>query len=106
MNIIIQGRHTMNKEIEHNCSRVFIWVRSIVNDVDPIGLIDIGCPDDEYDIEVNDIIEVIPDAHSEAELADEIQRIFVRWFSEDLALYRRNYEIMAKRIWNTKSTLK
>lgn len=34
----------------------FLELRKIVNRVDPIGLIEIDCPDDEYDPEVNDIL--------------------------------------------------
>jgi len=57
----------------------FLILRSIVNYIDPMNLN--GCPDDEYDSEVKEIMELIPSAKSTFELAKLIQEVFIESFS-------------------------
>lgn len=66
-------------------SAFFLAVRAIVNEVDPVGLIEMGAPDDEYDSEVEDLIK-----WREAVMADRVAEVFTKWFGpEDGAMTPR-----------------
>lgn len=50
-------------------------VRAVVNEQDPIGLLELGAPEDEYDPEVGDLAELeVPIT------AQEVIGVFLRWF--------------------------
>ncbi len=70
-------------------SPLFIAARAVVNAEDPIGLLAIDAPVDEYDAEVMDLVKW------RAPLtADDVIAVFVRWFGADYRLP----EDMARRI--------
>ena len=56
-------------------SDYFLAARTVVNDVDPLGLIAAGAPDDEYDPEVQDLI-----ASRAPVTAERVGEVFLRWF--------------------------
>jgi hypothetical protein len=58
-------------------------VRKCINELDPMGLIALGCPDDEYEPEILKILPRIPACRDAAELAGIIAEIFRIRFSED-----------------------
>lgn len=59
-------------------SAYVLAARTVVIEVDPIGLIDMGAPDDEYDAEVEDLINwrkpVTP---------ERVAEVFIRWFGQE-----------------------
>lgn len=60
-------------------------IKDAVNTVDPLGLLNMGCPDDEYDVESENIYEIIKDKN-EVELDREdlvkiIKEVFFKWFN-------------------------
>lgn len=61
------------------------------------------CPDDEYDSEVEDILELIPSAKSVQELAEKIRAVFVKWFDEKIAGPYEVYLRIAELIWAKKN---
>ena len=69
---------------ETDDSPLFRAVRRIVNRVDPMKLIEFGCPFDEYDSEVEEILKLLPSAVSVKELTEIINEIFVKSFSISL----------------------
>ncbi|QHJ70909.1 DUF1871 family protein [Planococcus halotolerans] len=77
----------------------YIIVKSIIDDWDPIGLLDLGCPEDEYDPEIRDIVALLPHVKSVDELALRIRQVFIKWFEEFLLIEKR-YPIALK-IWET-----
>lgn len=79
-------------------SEYFLRVRAVVNEVDPVGLIALGCPEDEYDPEVEDIVSL-----SEHVNADEVLNVFVRWFGDDGRMERRHAEAIASAVIEAKS---
>ncbi|MGI1659463.1 MAG: hypothetical protein ACRKFN_10835 [Desulfitobacterium sp.] len=83
----------------------FLELRKIVNKVDPIGLIKICCPDDEYDPEVIDILKLIPESQSIQQLAAKTHEIFVKWFDEEMASNYESYSEIAKLIWANKKRM-
>lgn len=58
-------------------SAYFLAVRAVVNREDPVGLLYMGAPEDEYDPEVADLIK-----WREAATAEQISAVFLRWFGE------------------------
>lgn len=78
----------------------FLELKDIVNEVDPIGLISIYCPDDEYDPEVNNILKLIPNSETLPQLADMIHNVFIKWFDAEMAKDYAMFERIAVLIWN------
>ncbi|TWT27213.1 DUF1871 family protein [Planomicrobium sp. CPCC 101110] len=62
------------------------FVKSIIDEWDPIGFLDLGCPEDEYDPEIRDIVELLPHVKSIDELALRIRQVFIKWFEEFLSI--------------------
>ncbi len=55
----------------------------IVNKHDPIHLIQMGAPDDEYQPEIGEIFVALQNKQMEEnELAEKIKAVFVKWFDE------------------------
>ncbi|WP_316571766.1 DUF1871 family protein [Neobacillus sp. YIM B06451] len=63
----------------------YFLVKEVIDEWDPIGLLGMGCPDDEYDPEINDIVKRLSNITSVDELAQEIQEVFLKWFGENLS---------------------
>jgi hypothetical protein len=56
-------------------SAYFLAVRTVVNREDPVGLMNLGAPEDEYDPEVADLIK-----WRKAVTAEQVSAVFLRWF--------------------------
>lgn len=70
-----------------------------INRWDPERLIDMGAPDDEYESQIEEVVDAILDCRDEIELADVIKDVFDRYFG-----YRRKLDFddclrVAKAIW-------
>jgi hypothetical protein len=65
--------------------RLFDEVRAILNRHDPMGLIAIGCPDDEYEPEVGTILPRLSRANGPADVEVIVAEEFLDWFAERLA---------------------
>jgi hypothetical protein len=76
----------------------YISVKEVIDEWDPIGLLSMRCPDDEYDPEIRDIVRLLSDIKSVDELAGGINKVFIKWFEEDLTI-EKCYPIALK-IWN------
>jgi hypothetical protein len=76
----------------------YIIVKDVIDEWDPIGLLDMGCPVDEYDPEIRDIVQLLRNINSVDELAIEINKVFIKWFGEDLTI-EKCYPFALK-IWN------
>ncbi|GAM12370.1 DUF1871 family protein [Mesobacillus selenatarsenatis] len=61
----------------------FSIVKEVIDAWDPFNLLAIHCPDDEYDEEIKDIVEILPKVNSAGELAIEINKIMYKAFEED-----------------------
>ena len=60
-------------------------IREILNKHDPMGLIAIGCPVNEYDPEVSRIVQINPIALNVQEFGLKIYEVFVVMFSKENA---------------------
>lgn len=62
-------------------SPLFLAARAVVNAEDPIGLLDMDAPVDEYDPQVADLVK-----WRKALTPDDVVDVFVRWFGDDNGL--------------------
>lgn len=72
---------------------------------DPIGLVRIGAPDDEYSPEVKRILPRLEEAHSVEDLERIIHEVFVSMFDERLARYPEHYRDVALEAWEIATRL-
>jgi hypothetical protein len=75
-------------------------VESAINDADPIGLLKLGAPPDEYSSEIGTILPCVAKVERLEQVADVLHTEFLRWFGEGTAGPREAYEAPAQRIWD------
>jgi hypothetical protein len=56
----------------------FTAVREVINRHDPTGLIESGCPEEEYDPEVADLVRLVLGA--DGPTPDAVQEVWEKWF--------------------------
>ncbi len=78
--------------------QLYYDLREILNKEDPIGLIEIGAPDDEYDSEISTILPKLKPCISVEELQAMIHAEFVKWFDENIAGPLERYRRIAKQV--------
>jgi hypothetical protein len=74
-------------------------VKRAIDEADPIGLLDMGAPADEYALEVGTIVPRVAKAERPEEVADILHAEFVRWFDQNTAGPREIYDAPARRVW-------
>jgi hypothetical protein len=75
-------------------------VERAINEADPIALLEIGAPTDEYAPEIGTILPRIANAERPDDVTDVLHEEFLRWFGEGTAGPRQAYEAPARRIWD------
>ncbi|OGE29496.1 hypothetical protein A2867_00815 [Candidatus Daviesbacteria bacterium RIFCSPHIGHO2_01_FULL_40_11] len=70
-------------------------ITGLVNTYDPIHLLSMGCPEDEYNGEVKRIIRGLKKASNPEQLCNLLHGIFVDMFDERLAGPKENYQQLA-----------
>ena len=75
-------------------------VRDIVNKYDPIGLLKIDCPVDEYDPEIQQIVPKISELNSVDKLQKVVYKIFVDMFDESIAGSKENYRQLSEELYS------
>lgn len=76
----------------------FKAIKTIIDEWDPLGLLAMGCPDDEYNLEIVDVVRLLAQVKSADELALGIRQVFIEWFGEYLPLEKCLSP--ALKIWN------
>jgi hypothetical protein len=74
-------------------------VAAVIARADPVNLLALGAPGDEYDGEVGAILPQLPRAGSEADVLTIIRGEFVRRFGEDVAGPPERYNEAAAAVW-------
>lgn len=64
----------------------FNEIKRVINEWDPIGLLAMECPEDEYHPEIADIAKRLKEIHSVEEAARMIKQVFLEWFGEEVKL--------------------
>jgi hypothetical protein len=75
-------------------------VASAVDEADPIGLLAMGCPADEYSAEIGTIVPRVSKAVDPADVRRIVHEEFVRWFDAGIAGPEDAYELVAQRVWD------
>ncbi|MGG3891214.1 DUF1871 family protein [Metabacillus fastidiosus] len=73
----------MNKHLKDKYNETFKVVEKIVNEWDPVDLLAIDCPDDEYEFEIQRIVSATLAVNNAEELAGKINEILYKAFEED-----------------------
>ena len=80
-------------------ARNFVRVKREVHAADPIGLLRIGAPTDEYDSESSEIAGWLPDCRTERQVRARLHRLFVRQFTPRVAGPSATYATLAKALY-------
>jgi hypothetical protein len=75
---------------------LFEAVSSALHESDPMGLIKLGCPSDEYEPEVGTVLPRLKDAQN----ANDVQRILHQGFSADDTGPLENYHAASIAVWH------
>ena len=73
-------------------------VKQAIDRADPIGLLAIGCPDDEYDPEIERVMDYVMEYSDPWQLGGRIHRTFVEMFDERTAGPPEVYHHIAEEI--------
>lgn len=73
------------RELKQAYGELYAEVSRLVHEADPIRLIAIGAPDDEYDVEVSTILPRLHEATSASDVHRIVYEEFVHWFDADIA---------------------
>lgn len=94
-----EGRKKRQDSLKAAYGNLYTEVSRLLREADPIRLIAIGTPDDEYDPEVSTILPRLRDAKS----VDDVQRIvheeFVHWFGVETAGPAVHYTGVSEEVW-------
>ena len=75
-------------------------VSRVVRAVDPMHLIAIGAPDDEYDPEISTILPRLRGATSATDVQRIVHEEFLHWFGADIAGPSETYAAVSEEVWN------
>ena len=90
------------QKLKNEHKELWYQVSRVLNQFDPIGLIHIGCPNDEYDPEVSTILPQLKQCKSEKDTWNMIYNEFVKWFDNSITGAKEKYKPIAKEIWEIK----
>ncbi|MBI2361053.1 MAG: hypothetical protein HYV04_19475 [Deltaproteobacteria bacterium] len=94
-----EGRKKRQDSLKAAYGTLYVDVSRLLREADPIRLIVIGAPDDEYDPEVSTILPRLREAKS----SDDVQRIvyeeFAHWLGAEIAGPATDYAGVSGDIW-------
>lgn len=73
-------------------------VKRAVDAADPCGLLEIGAPSDEYELEVGRIAEAVSESDTEERIAEVAAEVFSRAFAEKITADK--FREFARGVWN------
>lgn len=89
----------MRHPVSERDAPLFAALVELLARCDPIGLVSIGAPADEYTSEASTITPRLAEAHSAAEVQQIVYEEFAHWFGEDVGGPPRRYVYTADEIW-------
>jgi len=94
-----EGRRKRRESLKAAYGNLYVAVSDLLRGADPIHLIGMGAPDDEYDPEVGTILPRLVEAASAPDVQRIVHEEFVRWFGADIAGPSADYAGAAEKIW-------
>lgn len=79
--------------------QVYTLVKQAIDQADPMRLLEIGAPEDEYESEIREIAGQVGTCTTVAEVQMLLHEVFVRWFDAQLAGPKEQYRAPAQTIW-------
>jgi hypothetical protein len=73
-------------------------VKQAIDQADPIGLLDMGCPDDEYDPEIERVLTYVAAYADPVSLGERIHQTFIEMFDKQIAGPPEVYQRIARQI--------
>lgn len=93
------SRADRQKSLKEAYGESDVHVSRLVREADPIGLIAIGTPKDEYDVEVSTILPRLREASSARDVQRIVHEEFVHWFGAEIAGPPEIYATVSEQIW-------
>jgi hypothetical protein len=81
-------------------SQIYVLIKRAVDRADPIHLLEIGAPDDEYEPEIREIASRVGECVNPEEIQLLLHEVFTKWFDERIAGPKELYRAPAEVIWN------
>src|SRR3989304_316960 len=94
-----EGRRKRRESLKAAYGNLYVAVSDLLRGADPIHLIGMGAPDDEYDPEGGTTLPRLADAPSAPDVQRIVHEEFVRWFGADIAGPSADYAGAAEKIW-------
>ena len=82
-----------------NYKLLFEKVSTILFNYDPVGLVALEVPRNEYDPEVSIILPNLFKCKDLEEVRDVVQQVFVSQYGEEYVKGKEEYQVIAKEIW-------
>ena len=79
--------------------QVYVLVKRAIDQADPIRLLAIGAPDDEYESEIQEIVSRLGACTNLEEVQTLVHEVFVAWFDGCIAGSKQHYRTLAYTIW-------
>ena len=96
-----EGRRQRSQSLIAAYGSLYADVSHLLREADPLDLIAMGAPDDEYDPEVSTILPRLREARAAVDVQRIVHEEFVRWFGADLIGPLTDYAEVAEKIWGT-----
>lgn len=96
----INGDIAKKKLIIQKYKKVFDIVKRHIDNLDLMGLLEMCCPQDEYDFEIADIVKNVIKIKDANMLADIIEKVFSEAFEENFSEHRERIFAASKEILN------
>jgi len=98
---MIEGRRKRGQSLKTAYGSLYADVSRLLHEADPLGLIAMGAPADEYTPEVSTILPRLREAKAAVDVQRIVHEEFVRWFGVDLVGPLTDYADVAEKIWGT-----
>ena len=94
-----EGRKKRSESLKAAYGTLYTEVSRLLREADPIRLIVIGAPDDEYDPEISTILPRLREAKSPGDVQQMVHEEFVHWFGAKTAGPAAHYAGISGDIW-------
>lgn len=74
-------------------------LRAILNHFDPIELIEMGCPQDEYDPEIARILQAVAECKNVEALSAMMRSVYAQMFDEEITGRFPDWDKLADEVW-------
>lgn len=84
---------------------IFKNVQEIIINNDPVGLVDGGAPDDEYDTEIGKIVILLRSETNKKLLSEKVRAVFKETFGDDISQDKNLYLLISEKLLEVKNRL-